>query len=169
MLVSNPDSEKRQMSAALVPEAGRARGMGFPPRLQAFVEVLNPPRAATLRSKETEESSTPAVVGSTTVMFLPEMAGEEPESVMTSSVVPGAATTRETMLERVPEGLCIWIEMLPGCTTSVLLAGAEQELTELQVVTRAVPPMSSVEPGPGFERTKPLPSTVSVKPFAPPA
>src|SRR6202040_1066750 len=105
MLVSKPDCEKRQMSAAVVPEAGRVSGMGFPPRLQAFVETLKTPRAAMLRSKETEELSTPAVVGSTTVMFLPEIAGVELVREMTSSVVPGTATTRLTMLERVPEGL----------------------------------------------------------------
>src|SRR5580700_7117883 len=40
MLVSKPDCEKRQMSAAIAAEAGRARGMGFPARLQALVEVL---------------------------------------------------------------------------------------------------------------------------------
>src|SRR5229473_1602344 len=135
MLVSKPDCEKRQMSAAMVPEAGRVSGMGFPPRLQAFVEVLKAPRAATLRSKETEELSTPAVVGSTTVMFLPRMAGVELVREMASSVVPGAATMSVTMLERVPEGLCIWMETLPGCTTSVPLTGAEQEFAEAQVVT----------------------------------
>src|SRR5882724_7224980 len=73
MLVSKPDCEKRQISAALVPEAGRVRATGFPPRLQPFVEVLKAPRAATLRSKEAEELSTPAVVGSTTAIFLPEI------------------------------------------------------------------------------------------------
>src|SRR5580700_1403307 len=104
MLVSKPDCEKRQMSAAVVPEAGRARGMGFPARLQPFVEVLKTPMAATLRSKEAEVLSTPAVVGSTTVKFLPAMAGAALVRDMTSSVAPGVATTRETMLERVPEG-----------------------------------------------------------------
>jgi hypothetical protein len=104
MLVSKPDCEKRQMSAATAPEAGRARGTGFPPRLQALVEVLKTPRAATLRSKETEELSTPAVVGSTRVMYLPEMAGVELVRLMTSSMAPGATTTRETILERVPLG-----------------------------------------------------------------
>jgi len=157
------------MSAAVVPEAGRVRGTGFPPRLQALVEVLKTPRAATLRSKEREESSTPAVVGSTTAMFLPRMEGVELVSEMMSSVVPGAATTRETMLESGPDGLWIWTVTLPVWMTSLLLTGAEQELAEAQVVTRAVPPMRSVEPGPGLAGTKPLPSTVSVKPFAPPA
>jgi len=61
------------------------------------------------------------------------------------------------------------METLPGCTTSVLMTGAEQEFAEVQVVTRAVPAMRSVEPGPGLEGTKPLPSTVRVNPFAPPA
>src|ERR1700756_5483289 len=117
MLVSKPDCEKRQMSAALVPDAGRARGMGFPPRLQAFVEVLKAPRAATLRSKEAEELSTPAVVGSTTAMFLPEIVGLELVREKVSSVVPCVATTSETMLERVPVGLCIWTETLPGWAT----------------------------------------------------
>src|SRR5882724_8494387 len=100
MLVSKPDCEKRQISAALVPEAGRVRATGFPPRLQPFVEVLKAPSAATLRSKEAEELSTPA-------MFLPEIEGDELVREMTSSVVPGATTTRDTMLERVPVGVCI--------------------------------------------------------------
>src|ERR1700739_4278418 len=105
MLVSNPDCENMQMSAALVPEAGRTSGMGFPARLQEFVEVLKTPIAATLRSKETEELSTPAGVGSTAAMFLPEIPGEEAVREMTSSVVPGATTMREAMFERMPLGL----------------------------------------------------------------
>src|SRR6266436_6926877 len=107
MLVSKTDCENRQMSAVPVPEAVRVRATGFPPRLQPFVEVLKAPRAATLRSKEAEELSTPAVVGSTTAIFLPEIAGDELVREMTSSIVPGAATKRETMLERVPVGVCI--------------------------------------------------------------
>src|SRR6266702_7060708 len=165
MLVSNPDCEKRQMSAAIVPEAGRASGTGLPPRLQALVEVLKTPSAATLRSKETEELSTPAVVGSTTVMFLPLIEGLELVRDMTSSVAPGAATTRETMLESGPLGLWTWTETLPDSATSVLMTGAEQELAELHVVTRAASPMRIVEPGPGLEGTKPLPLTVRVKPL----
>src|SRR5258707_15350709 len=106
MLVSKPDCEKRQISAALVPEVGRVRATGFPPRLQPFVEVLKAPRAATLRSKEAEELSTPAVVGSTTAIFLPEIEGDELGRKMASSVVPGATTTRETMLGRVAGGGC---------------------------------------------------------------
>src|SRR5258705_2312485 len=125
MLVSKPDCEKRQMSAALVPEAGRVRATGFPPRLQPFVEMLKAPSAATLRSKEAEELSTPAVVGSTTAIFLPEIEGDELVREMTSSVVPGATTTRETMLERGPVGVWIWTETVAGCTTSVLLTCEE--------------------------------------------
>src|SRR5258708_28106284 len=116
MLVSKPDCEKRQMSAALVPETGRVRATGFPPRLQPFVEVLKAPSAATLRSKEAEELSTPAVVGSTTAIFLPGVEGGELGREMTSSVVSGATTMRGTMLERVTVGVCIWTETRAALT-----------------------------------------------------
>src|SRR5271166_1563865 len=166
MLASKPDCEKRQMSAAVMPEAGRTSGMGLPPRLQALVEVLKRPRAATLRSNETEELSMPALVGSTTMMFWPVEVGEAVVRVMTVSEVPRATTTRLTVLESVPPGFWIWMETLPICATSVLLMGAEQLFAELQVVTRAVPLRRSVEPGPGLDGMKPLPSTVRVKPSA---
>jgi hypothetical protein len=38
MLVSKPPSEKRQMSAAADPFAGRARGIGLPAKLQVLLE-----------------------------------------------------------------------------------------------------------------------------------
>ena len=57
--------------------------------------------------EEAKELSTPAVVGSTTAIFLPEIEGDELVREMTSSVVPGATTMRDTMLERVPMGVCI--------------------------------------------------------------
>ena len=81
--------------------------MGLPPRLQALVEVLKTPRAATLRSKETPAPSSPAVVGSTTVMFCPVEEGEALESATIVSLAPGRATTSETTLETVPSGFLI--------------------------------------------------------------
>src|SRR5258708_12328089 len=98
MLVSKPDCENRQMSAVPVPEAGRVRATGFPPRLQPFVEVLKAPRAATLRSKEAKELSTPAVGGSTTAKFLPEIEGDELGRGMHSPVFPATTPTTTTLL-----------------------------------------------------------------------
>ena len=64
MLVSKPDSENKQMSAAMVPLDGGTSGIGLPPRLQVLLEVLNVPSAATLRSRSSSSVSIPAVVGS---------------------------------------------------------------------------------------------------------
>src|SRR5258707_12481302 len=105
MLVSKPDCEKRQISAALVPEVGRVGATGFPPRLQPFVGVLKAPRAASLRSKEAEELSTPAVVGWTAAAFLPGFEAEGTGGEMTSSVVAGPTLRRERMLGRVAVGV----------------------------------------------------------------
>src|SRR5579883_1486054 len=107
MLVSKPDCEKRQMSAAEMPLAGRTSGTSLPPRLQALDEVSKTPSAATFRSKETVELSSPAVVGSTTVMFCPVETGNVLVSEITASLAPSAATTTDTLLESVPSGFLI--------------------------------------------------------------
>src|SRR5260370_1298364 len=46
MLVWKPDCEKRQMSAAMVPEAGRARGNRCPPGWEAVVVAVERQRKA---------------------------------------------------------------------------------------------------------------------------
>jgi len=102
------------------------------------------------------------------MIFLPEMVGVELVREMTSSAAPRAATTRETTLDSGRRALDL-DGNVAGSATSVLVTGAEQELAEVHVVTRAEPLMRSVEPGPGLEMTKPLPLTVRVKPFVPPA
>src|SRR5258706_7319122 len=75
MLVSRPLAEKRQMSAAVAPVEGRCRGTGFPASEQELLAVEKAPRAATFRSTSAFGRETPAVVGSTTMMFLAVAAG----------------------------------------------------------------------------------------------
>src|SRR6267378_3678136 len=53
---------------------------------------------------------------------------------------------------------------LPATATSAGVTGAVHSRAEVQVVIRAVPPISIVEAGPGLDAAKPLPSTRSVKP-----
>src|SRR5208337_5612096 len=133
MLVSKPASAKRQMSAATVPEEGHTSGIGFPASVQVFVEVVNRPIAATSRSRLVSVVSSPAVVGSTTVMSLPVAAGELLVSVTTSSLLPGVTITRSTTFEVLVSGFTMCMLRFPAKATSVLLTGAEQEFTLLHV------------------------------------
>src|SRR6266436_5088631 len=169
MLVSRPLAEKRQMSTAASPVAGRCRGTGFPASEQELLAVENAPRAATLGSTSALGRETPAVVGSTTTISFAVAEGVALVSGMTSSEVLGAATIRETLLEAVLSGLRTWTERLPGVETSAAVTGAVHSVTELHVVVRAVPAISKTEPGPGVEAAKLLPSTRRVKPLAAPA
>src|SRR5579883_1822066 len=169
MLVSSPLCEKTQMSAAEVPLAGRKRTTGFPVREQVFVAVANAPIAPTFKSTLLPGEETPAVVGSTTTMSLPVAFGAPLVRTICSSELFGAATTSATAFERVPSGFCTCTGTLPALATSAALTGAVHSRLEEHVVTREVPPISNAEPGPGLEATNPLPSTRSVKPFAPPA
>src|SRR6202048_4669262 len=169
MLVSRLLAEKRQMSVAATPVAGRCKGTGFPASEQELVAVENGPRAATLRSTSAFGRGTPAVVGSTTMMSLAVAKGAVPVREMISSEALGAITMRGTLLEVVPFGLRTWMETLPGTETSTAVTGAVHSVAELQVVVRAVPAISKTEPGPGMEEAKLLPSTRRVKPLAAPA
>src|SRR5258708_27868113 len=76
MRMSRPVAEKRQMSAAAAAVEGRCKGTGFPASEQELLAVEKAPRAATFRSTSAFGRETPAVVGSTTVMFLAVAAGE---------------------------------------------------------------------------------------------
>src|ERR1700719_1426285 len=169
MLVSRPLAEKRQISAAANPVAGRCSGTGFPASEQELAAVENAPKAATFRSTSALGRETPAVVGSTTTMSLPVAADVAPVSGITSSEAFSATTTRETLLDVVLSGLRTCTERLPGFETSAAVTGAVHSVTELHVVVRAVPAMSNVEPGPGEELAKLSPSTRKVKPSAAPA
>src|SRR5213082_672318 len=104
MLVSNPLCEKRQISAVAVPLAGRCNGTELPPSTQELVAVENAPSAATLRSKSLLGEDIPAVVGSTTTMSLPVVAGDELVSAMISSDGFGVATISATGADAVPFG-----------------------------------------------------------------
>src|ERR1700676_1659646 len=152
MPVSRPLAEKRQMSAAASPVAGRCRGTGFPASEQELATVENTPKAATFRSTSALGSETPAGVGSTTMMSLAWAEGARPVSEITSSEAFGATTIRRTLFEVVSFGLRICTERLPGFETSAALTGAVHSVTELQLLVRAVPPISNVEPGPGEGR-----------------
>src|SRR5215469_17011534 len=168
MLVSNPLWEKRQMSALAVPLAGRCSRMGLPPSAQELFVVENAPSAATLRSRSLPGEEMPAVVGSTTTMSLPVAVGDELVSEMISSDGFGAATINETVCDSVPSGFCSWMETIPASATSAAVTGAVHSCVEMHNVVFAVPAMNSVEPGPGLEAAKPLPSTRSVNPCAAP-
>src|SRR6266851_4441545 len=162
-------AEKRHMSAAASPAAGRGRGTGFPASEQELVAVEKTPSAATLRSTSALGRETPAVVGSTTTMSFVEAEGAALVSEMTSSEALRAATIRETLLEVVLSGLRIWTERLPGVETSAAMTGAVHSVTELHVVVRAVPEINKTEAGPGVDAAKLPPSTRRVKPLAAPA
>src|SRR5882757_2760870 len=99
MPVSRPLAEKRQMSAAATPLAGRCRATGFPASEHELAMVENAPRAATFKSTPAFGKETPAVVGSTTMMSLPLAVGAALVSEISSSEILGAATIREALLD----------------------------------------------------------------------
>src|SRR5258707_15268144 len=169
MLVSRPLAEKRQMSAAVAPVEGRCRGTGFPASEQELLAVEKAPRAATFRSTSAFGRETPAVVGSTTMMFLAVAAGVAAVSEIISSEVFGAMTGRETLLDVELSGLRIWTERLPAAERSAAVTGTLPSVTELHVVVRAGPAISRAEAGPGADGGKVLPSTRRGKPLGAPA
>ena len=59
--------------------------------------------------------------------------------------------------------------MFPAAATSVGCSGAVHSFGEVHAVVRAVPAISSDDPGPGLLGVNPLPSTFTVKPAVPPA
>src|SRR5229473_5938712 len=169
MLVSSPLCEKRQMSAVEVPLAGRGSGIALPPSVQELFAVLNVPSAATFKSRSLPGTVTPAVVGSTTTMSFPVAAGALLPSAITSSEMLGTATISATAFDFVPFGFCICMDTLPAAATSAAVTGAVHSREEMQVVIRAVPPMSIADPSPGTDAAKPVPSTRNVKPWVAPA
>src|SRR5260370_25026565 len=114
MLVSRPVAEKRQMSAAATPLAGRCNGTGFPASEQELVAVEKTPRAATLRSTSAFGRETPAVVGSTTMMSWAVAEGAPLVREMIASAVVGAITMKETLLEAVPSRFLTLTQRVPG-------------------------------------------------------
>src|SRR5260370_25864014 len=114
MPVSSALAEKRQMSVAATPEAGRCNGMGFPAREQELVAVEKTPRAATLRSTSAFGMETPAVVGSTTMMSWAGAEGALLGREMIASAGVGAITMGGTLLEGVAFGLRNWEEGIAG-------------------------------------------------------
>src|SRR2546423_6320827 len=143
MLVSRPPSEKRQTSAVEVPLSGRDKETGLPASVQELFSVENRPRAATFRSRSPPGTDTPAVVGSTTTMSFPVAAGAPAVNAITSSEEFGAMTTSATAFEVLASGLRICTETLPIAATSAGVIGAVHCVTELHVVVRGVPPISS--------------------------
>src|SRR5579863_2674290 len=166
MPVSSPRSENTQRSKVELPLAGLCSATGLPESEQELFATENMPSAATLMSTSLPCALTPAVVGSTTTMSLPVAFGETALNAMTSSDAFGMATTRETPLDFVPSGFWTWTETFPAMETSTPDTGAVHCVTAMQVVVRAVPAINKVEPGPGLDAAKPLPSTSSVKPSA---
>src|SRR5579864_7280302 len=169
MLVSRPPGEKAQMSVVATPLAGRCNTTGFPARKHELLATENAPSAPTLKSRSSPSTETPAVVGSTTTISFDAAIGAALVSEITSSTVFCAAMIRETLLDVVASGLRICTATLPTVATSAGVTGAAHSDTDVQVVVRAVPPISKTEPGPGLEALKLPPSTRSVKPLAAPA
>src|SRR5216683_1079269 len=157
------------MSAVAVPLAGRCSGIGLPPSVHELLAVEKGPSAATFRSTSLPGTDTPAVVASTTTMSFPVALGAALLSAIASSERFGAALTSDTTFDVLPSGFWICTDTLPAAAASAAVTGAVHESAEVQFVVRAVPAMSSVEPGPGLVAAKPLPSTRSVKPWAAPA
>src|SRR5260370_40490781 len=114
MLVSRPLAEKRQMSAAVAPVAGRSKGTGFPASEQELLAVEKTPRAATSRSTSAFGRETPAVVGSTTMMSLPAAVGAAAGSEIISSEAFGGIMAREKLLEVGGGGLGVLTEGIAG-------------------------------------------------------
>src|SRR5260370_41527418 len=114
MLVSRPLAEKRQMSAAATPVAGRCNGTGFPASEQELVAVEKTPRAATLRSTSAFGRETPAVVGSTTMMSWAVAEGAPLVREMIGSAGLGAIWQREKLVEGGPDGVRTVAEDSPG-------------------------------------------------------
>src|SRR5258706_16300533 len=124
MPVSRPLAEKRQMSAAASPVAGRCKGTGFPASEQELLAVEKAPRAATFRSTSAFGRETPAVVGSTTTMSLAVAIGAAGVSEIISSEAFGTMTAREALLGVELSGLRIWTERLPGAERAAAGMGA---------------------------------------------
>src|SRR5260370_4861159 len=114
MPVSSSLEEKRQMSVAATPEAGRCNGMGFPAREQELVAVEKTPRAATLRSTSAFGMETPAVVGATTTMAWAVAEGALLGREMIASAGVGAKPIGGTLVEGMPCGLRSSMERLSG-------------------------------------------------------
>src|SRR5579859_359360 len=169
MLVSSPLAEKRHMSAAASPVEGRRRATGFPASVQELEAAEKTPSAATFKSTSALGRDMPAVVGSTTMMSWEPVEGAALVREITSSEALGATTIKETLLEVLPSGLRSCTDRFPGTATSATVTGAVHSVTELQLVVRAEPPISSTEPPLGAEMLKLLPSTRRVKPLAAPA
>src|SRR5271169_1849112 len=102
-------------------------------------------------------------------MSLPVAAGDALLRAITSFEVFGVTITSETALDSVPPGFWTCTEIFPATETSAAVTGAVHSVDDAQVVVRAVPAIINVEPGPGLDAVKPLPSTRSVNPSAAPA
>jgi len=169
MLASSPLCEKRQTSAVATPLCGRVSVTGLPPSVQELLITENMPRAATSKSTSLPGMETPAVVGSTTTMSLPDTSGAPALNEIRSSEALGVATTIETAFDSVPPGFCTCTLTLPASATSAAVTGAIHSCAVVHVVVRALPPINSTAPVPAVDAAKPVPITFSVNPLAAPA
>src|SRR5260370_6531871 len=118
MPVSSALAEKRQMSVAATPEAGRCNGMGFPAREQELVAVEKTPRAATLRSTSAFGMETPAVGGSTTMMSWAVAEGALLGREMIASAGVGGNPVRGKGFGGMPFRVWTLVERFSGGTTA---------------------------------------------------
>src|ERR1700730_4225862 len=159
MLASSPLCEKRQTSAVATPLCGRVSITGLPPSVQELFTAEKMPSAATSKSTSLPGTDTPAVVGSTTTMSLPEISGAPALNEITSSEALGTATTNGTAFDSAPPGFCTWTLTLPANATSAAVTGAIHSSAVLHVVVRAVPPINNTELVPDADAEKLVPIT----------
>src|ERR1700680_4577729 len=159
MLASSPLCEKRQTSTVATLLCGRVSITGLPPSVQELFIAEKMPSAATSKSTSLPGTDTPAVVGSTTTMSLPETSGAPALNEITSSDALGTATTNDTAFDSAPPGFCTCTLTLPASATSAAVTGAIHSCVVLQLVVRAVPPISNTAPVPDVDAANPVPIT----------
>src|SRR5579859_2143274 len=142
---------------------------GLPPSVQDEVGTEYGPIAATFRVTFPAAPDPPLVLSSTTTMSSPVLLGELGVSGIAPVPVPGASTTKVSVLDSKPSGFSICTERLPAIARSEAVSDVMHCVGEAQDVARAALPTSIVEPGPGSDGEKLLPVTSSVNPPAEPA
>jgi hypothetical protein len=141
----------------------------LPPSVQEEVARSKAPIAATFRLTFPDAPEPPFVLRSTTTISIPAAAGTLGVKGITPAPVPGEATAKVTVLEKVPSGFCICTARFPADCRSAADREVVHSTLDAQDDVRDVPVTQIAEPGPGLEATKLFPEISSVKPPAEPA
>src|SRR5579884_1657841 len=102
-----------------------------------------------------------ALVGSTVTMSRPPARGCEPVSAIVSGGPGGGAITKGALLDSDPSGFCALRRSTPGWERSEVVSVTWHCFEEAQVVGRALPFTSPVEPGEAVVNWNPLTCTTS--------